>query len=506
MKRIFLVVALAIVTMFIYTVVVVQYISFSSFRNIFPSGIFVLVLEILMGLLAVFITLRIIFKQTYAYKKSHWILLMLFNPLMGIFLYFIFAREFTTERLVKTRPLIAKKAFLEYEEPTAPRLDDEGIGSIYKFIHNTTGRSIYENDTYVELLNNGDVFFPRLIEELKQSKEYIMMEFYIIKTDKTGRQVLDILMDKAKSGIDVYLLYDHFGSQKHCSKQYLSELKKAGVKIAVFDPQQLTPLNTNVNFRNHRKAIVIDGRIGFVGGMNLGDEYNHLSLKFGFWRDSHVLIKGNGVTSIQNVFIKDWYYVFGEILEKPLDKTIDAYKGLFTVIESGPDFENGLIKDVYLKMLNHAKKSIKIVTPYLIIEPEMMLAIKIAVQSGVKVQILVPGLPDTKIAGFATRSYYEALLKYGVEIYEYTDHFVHSKILVIDDAICSLGSVNFDPRSFHLNFEVTAIFSNAATKDVVSSFYQDLEKSHRINEEEWSKRGLAIRLIQGLVNLFSPLF
>lgn len=506
MKRIFFVIAMVIAVLFIYTVVIVQYMNFSSIRNIFPSGIFVLVLEIIMGLLAVFITLRILFKQTYAYKKSHWILLMLFNPLIGILLYFIFARDFRTKRLEKTRPMIANKDFLKFEELTKPHLDNTEVGSLFKFIHNITNRSVYENDTYVELLNNGDVFFPRLIEEMKQAKDYIMMEFYILKTDTTGRMVLDVLKEKAIQGLDVYLLYDHFGSEKHIQRKYLQELKNAGVKIAVFDPQELSPLNTNVNFRNHRKAIVIDGKVGFVGGMNLADEYNHLSKKFGFWRDSHVLIKGNGVTSIQNVFIKDWYYVLNEVLEKPLDKTIESFEGLFTVVESGPDFENGLIKDIYLKMINHAKKSIKIVTPYLIIEPEMMLAMKIAVQSGVIVQILVPGLSDTKTAGFATKSYYEALLSFGVEIYEYKDHFVHSKILVIDDIICSLGSVNFDPRSFHLNFEVTSIFSNKATQDVVHSFHQDLEKSIKIDIETWNKRGLFVRLAQGLINLFSPLF
>jgi len=368
MKRIFLVIAMVIAVLFIYTVVVIQYMNFSSIRNIFPSGIIVLILEILMGLLAVFITLRILFKQTYAYKKSHWILLMLFNPLIGIVLYFVFARDFRTKRLEKTRPMIANKAFLNYEEPTKPKLEDFRIGSIFKFIKHITGRSVYENDTYVELLNNGDVFFPRLIEEMKLAKDYIMMEFYIVKTDTTGRMVMDVLKEKAKEGLDVYLLYDHFGSEKYIQKKYMKELKIAGVKIAVFDPQELSLLNTNVNFRNHRKAIVIDGKVGFVGGMNLADEYNHLSKKFGFWRDSHVLIKGNGVTSIQNVFVKDWYYVYGELLEKPLDKSIELFQGLFTVVESGPDFENGLIKDIYLKMINHATKSIKIVTPYLIIE------------------------------------------------------------------------------------------------------------------------------------------
>ncbi len=506
MKRIFMVFALLVAIAFVYTVVIIQYINIVSFRSIFPGGIIVLVIEIVTGLIAVFITLRIIFKQTYAYKKSHWILLMLMNPMLGIFMYFIFARDFKTLALERSRPMIAEKAFLKLEEPTNPTYDRSEVGHIFKYIHDTTHRSVYQDDTYTEILNNGDAFFPKLIQELEAAKEYIMMEFYIVKSDAIGRQVMDVLKAKALAGLDVYLLYDHFGSDKHLSKAYLKSMKEANVKVKVFDPQDITPFNSNVNFRNHRKAIVIDGKVGFVGGMNLGDEYIHRSKKFGFWRDTHVLIKGNGVTSIQNVFVKDWYYVTNQVIEKPLDKTVEAFNGMFSVVESGPDFEDGLIKDIYLKMMMTAKHSIRIVTPYLIIEPEMMLAIKIAVQSGVQVQILVPGLPDTKVAGFATRSYYQVLLEYGVEIYEYNNHFVHSKILIMDDRIASVGSVNFDPRSFHLNFEVTTIFANDTTNDVVASFKEDLNQSTRIDKEKWNERGLLVRLVQGFINLFSPLF
>ncbi len=506
MKRIFFVIALLIVAAFVYTVVLIQYISYTSLRNIFPSAMVVIVLEIITGFIAVGVTLKILFKQTYAYKKSHWILLMLMNPLIGIILYTVFARDYRTKKLARTRPLIANKAFLKLEETTSPHYDITPFGEIFKYIHHTTQRSVYEDDTFVEILSNGDAFFPRLIEELKLAKEYIMMEFYIVKTDKIGRLVLDVLAQKAKEGLDVYLLFDHFGSDKHMSSSYMKSLKASGVKIAVFDPQAISIFDINVNFRNHRKATIIDGKVGFVGGMNLADEYNHNSPKFGFWRDTQVLIKGNGVTSIQNVFVKDWYYVCNEVVEKPLDKSTVFLKGLFAVVESGPDFENGLIKDIYLKMINSAKKTIRLVTPYLILEPEMFTAIKIAVQSGVQVQILVPGLSDTRIAGFATRSYYEALLNYGVEIYEYQNHFVHSKIMVVDDVISSVGSVNFDPRSFHLNFEVTTIFASSATQDLVTEFQNDLTKSKRIGLEEWVKRGTLVRLAQGFINLFSPLF
>jgi len=514
MKRGFLVILLFIIVSFVYTILLVQTNTFEligklleqSGLSILSGPITIYAIEIGLTLLAVVIVFRLVLKQTYATNKAHWILIMLLAPIVGITMYVIFARDFTTRRLALRRPLIAQKAFLKLEEPTEPDWTQSPYGEIFRFIQDSTGRSVYQDDTRVELLNNGDAFFPRLIEECRRAKDYIMMEFYILKSDGIGRQVMDVLKEKALAGVEVYLIYDHFGSVHHLQKEYLKSLRDSGVRIAVFDPQKISLFNSNVNFRNHRKATVIDGNVGFVGGMNLGDEYNHGSPKFGFWRDSHLLNKGNGVTCIQNVFVKDWYYITGIVLEKPLDKSIESFPGLFSVIESGPDFENGLIKDVYLKMISSARKSIKIVTPYLIIDPEMMSALKIAAKSGVEVTFLVPGMSDRVMVGFATKSYYEPLLGYGIKIYELTGRFVHSKILIIDDQVASVGSVNFDPRSFHINFEVTAVFANPAVDDVVSAFYTDLSRATAILESVWKKRGFFRRVIQGLVNLFSPLF
>ncbi len=506
MKRIFLLVALLVIVMFVYTFTLAQYISLSFLLDLLPKNIVFYFIIGFLWLLALLIAIRILLKQTYAYKKSHWILIILLNPILGIILYFIFARDFVTRKFNKTRPLIAHKAFLGLEEMTEVNYADQEYGDLFRFIHDTTGRSVYQDDTFVEILNNGDVFFPRLMEELKKAKSYIFMEFYIVKTDNIGRQVLDILKAKAEAGVKTYLIYDHFGSNRYIDRKYLRSMKQSGVGIGVFDPQTISVFNSNLNFRNHRKAIVIDGMVGFVGGMNLADEYNHQSPKFGFWRDTHVLIKGNGVTSIQNVFVKDWYYITNQVLDKPMDKTNAHDPGLFAVIESGPDFEDGLIRDVYLKLFFNAKKSVRIVTPYLIIEPEMMAAIHIALRSGVRIQLLVPGLSDYVMVGFATRSYYEQLLKLGVEIYEYRDHFVHSKILIVDDQVASVGSVNFDPRSFHLNFEVTTIFTNKAVKSLIESFEKDIEVSEKIRLETWNRRSIFKRFLQGLFNLFSPIF
>ncbi len=506
MKRTFVLVAFLILAFIVYIFSLLQYIYLSSLSTVVTNKYILYILAGVLWLLAIFVIARVLLKPTYAYNKTHWILFVMLNPILGVILFFLFAREFHTRRFYKTRPLIANRAFLGLEENYLHDYEKTEFGRIFKFIHETTGRAVYHNDTYVEILNNGDIFFPKLEKELSAAVDYIFMEFYIVKTDEIGRKILNILKTKAQDGLDVYLIYDHFGSNKHIDQTYMKELSKAGVKIGVFDPQQISVFNSNLNFRNHRKAIVIDGKVGFVGGMNLGDEYNHKSKKFGFWRDTHVMLKGNGVTGVQNVFVKDWYYITGDVIDKPMDKTVEDFPGFVTILESGPDFEDGLIRDTYIKMIHSAEKSIKIVTPYLILEPEIMVAIKVALMSGVKIDLLVPGFHDYLTVGLATKSYYEQLLKLGVRIYEYDKHFVHSKILVIDDKIASVGSVNFDPRSFHLSFEVTAVFENAAVKDLVESFQKDLTKSNEIILDEWKKRGLFHKIIQGLFNLFSPMY
>lgn len=507
MKRTFVIVALGVVGLFVYTITLLQYTYITSLAQILHSKTILYIITGIFWFFALVVIVRILLKSDYAYNKSYWILIIILNPILGVFLYFLFARDFATKRLEKTRPLIASKAFLGLEETGKVDYKAYKNGNIFDYIRNITQRAIYQDDTYVEILNNGEEFFPKLIEELKKAKDYILMEFYIVKNDKIGVKVLDVLKQKALENVEVYLVYDHYGSNKHLDRRYMNSLKKSGIKIRVFDPQSISFLNANVNFRNHRKVTVIDGLVSFVGGMNLGDEYNNdESSKFNFWRDTQVMIKGNGVTSAQNIFVKDWYYITNEVIDKPLDKTKIDFKGLFSVIESGPDFENGLIKDVYLKMIVNAKKSIKIVTPYLIIEPELMAALKIAAKSKVQIELLVPGQHDFFTVGYATKSYYEQLLKFGAKIYEYKDAFVHSKILIADDEIASVGTVNIDPRSFHLNFEATCIFENEAVKDLVKSFQADIKKSTSITLEDWQKRNRLERIIQGWFNLFSPMF
>lgn len=506
MKRGFFVFGMVVLGAFIYTISAMQYNYINNVISVFSGNIFGFIVSGFLALIALVIVVRILLKEDYAYNKSYWILIIILNPILGIILYGIFARDFQLRKFPKTRPLISSKAFIAYEPNNKVNYAKYKYGDVFKFIKDNTERAVYENDTFVEILNNGDEFFPRLIKEINLATKYIFVEFYIIKNDNIGKKILNLLIEKAKQGIKVYLLYDHFGSNKFLDYKYMNKLDAAGIEIAVFDPQTLSVFNSNLNFRNHRKVIVIDGKYGFIGGMNLGDEYNHKSEKFGFWRDTQIAITGKGILGLYNVFIKDWYYVTNKVIDKPRDLEKIYEQGLFSVIESGPDYENGHIRDVYLKMINSAKKSIKITTPYLIIEPELMAAIQIASKSGVKIDLLIPGKHDYLTVGYATKSYYEQLLKINVNIYEYENIFIHSKVLIIDNEIASVGTVNLDPRSLHLNFEVTAIFANNSVKKLVKTFQDDLEKSKQITAEEWSKRGLLTKITQGIFNLFSPMF
>ncbi|MDA3931811.1 MAG: cardiolipin synthase [Tenericutes bacterium] len=506
MKKGFMIFALLVFGAFVYTISAMQYNYISNVMQLFAGNIFGFIVSGVLGIIALGIIVKVLLKEDYAYNKSYWILIIVLNPILGIILYGIFARDFQLRKFPKTRPLISAKAFAGFEKNNQVDYDNYQYGHVFSFIKNNTSRTIYQDNTGVKLLNNGDQFFPRLEVEIQKAKSYIMMEFYIIKNDYIGRRILDLLHEKVKEGVKVYLLYDHFGSNKHLDHHYMGTLKQAGMNISIFDPQTLSVFNSNLNFRNHRKVTIIDGDVGFIGGMNLGDEYNHQSKRFGFWRDTQIMVEGKGVVGLYNVFIKDWYYVNNQVLDLYRIPKPSKQKGLFSVIESGPDYEQGLIKDVYLKMFTMAKKSIKITTPYLIIEPELMAAIKIASNSGVKIQLIVPGKHDYFTVGFATNSYYEQLLKFGVRIYEYNERFIHSKVLIIDDKLASVGTVNIDPRSLNLNFEVTAIFENSTVDELVKSYNEDLENSLEITKEKWRKRGIFKRIAQGWFNLFSPMF
>ncbi len=458
---------------------------------------------VILYLSAFLVIVSVILKSKYIANKTFWLIIIIANPLLGLILYYIFARDYRFKILEKKKPLFFHNYFIK-DDDISEEIEND-YNDIFKFSRNLSKRTVYKNNTKVTPLCNGENFFPLLKEKMINAKKNIYMEFYILKNDELGKEFLDILKLKAMEGLKCYLVYDDVGSRKYISKKYMNSLKNAGVRIACFEPLKFSIFNNSVNFRNHRKITVIDGNVGFIGGINLGNEYNHLSKKFGFWRDMHLCVEGYGVNALTTIFNKDWYYATNEEMPLEKNKTLINNVSNFMIVESGPDYETCIIKDVYFKLIVSAKNSIKIASPYLAIEPELMQAIKIAVKSGVKVEILVPGKGDKFLFFQGTRSYYDELLYNKVKIYEYRNCFMHSKYLIVDDEICSLGTVNFDFRSFNLNYEATALFNGEEAKKMGKIFNEDIKISEEINYDTWKKRSVIKKIVQGIINLLSPL-
>jgi cardiolipin synthase len=445
-------------------------------------------------------------------NKLPWLIVLALEPFVGLALFLSFGRSFDRSRRYRLLPFLKPKEYLlkeqkvDMSEKQFTDIDSE-ITDIFKAGYNLTGHVPYLNTTNVTVLTNGEKTFPTLLEEIEKATAFICMQYYIIRTDKIGSTVLNKLKEKASNGIEVFLQFDAFGSI-FLNKKMIKQLKESGVKIVKNDPVYFGLFNTKVNFRNHRKVIVIDGKVGFLGGLNLADEYNQgKPKKYGIFRDTHLKIEGEAVRSLTQLFFRDWGYNTETLITD--DKYYPDYKtdglGLVQILPSGPEFKHPPIRNVYVKMINNAKQSIKIMTPYIALDHELLTSLVIASNSGVEVSIILPGIPDKKSIYTVSKSFIEDLLEEGINVYFYTPGFCHAKVFIIDDMIASCGSYNLDNRSAKINFEVTALLYSQGVKKLVNDFNNDLFNSKQIQLKKWNKRGIVNRVYEGIMNLFSPL-
>lgn len=374
------------------------------------------------------------------------------------------------------------------------------------------GSSPLTANNKVKLLLNGEEKFPELIKALENAKSHIHLEYYIYENDVTGNQIAEMLIKKAKEGLEVRFLYDDFGSHG-LTKPFIQKLKEAGVQTAPFYKIKWYALANRINYRNHRKIVIIDGYVGFVGGINMSDKYrNDLIPKNKlFWRDTHLMVMGQATSYLQYLFMCDWNFcspnklVYNELYfpEIPLNNTIED--DVVQIAASGPDSSQPVIFYSLLESISAAKKSIYITSPYFIPGESLMDALIIAIQSGLDVKVLVPGISDSKMVNAAASAYYTELLQYGAKIYKYNKGFVHAKTMVIDDDLAIIGSANMDYRSFDLNFEVNAmVYSKNIAKELKEAFENDLKESVQIDAIEWLNRPKHIHLWEKIVRLLSP--
>lgn len=359
----------------------------------------------------------------------------------------------------------------------------------------------------VEILNNGEETFPALFGALEQARKFIHLEYYIIAEGRLAIRLKEILLRKAKDGVEVRIIYDDVGSWG-LSRGFIKELRQAGIQIYPFLPVRFHHFANKANYRNHRKIAVVDGEIGFVGGLNIADRYMDGVADIGIWRDTHLKVVGEAVTSLQVVFLIDWYFVRQELL---LDKNeylpyMQADGNVIVqTVTSGPDSDWASIQQSYFTLINMAKRYVYISTPYFMPGETTLNALKTAAMSGVDVRILLPHKSDSWLTHWCTRSYVEELLDAGVKIYWYQKGINHSKVIVVDGIVASVGTANMDLRSFEQNFEVSMIvYDREVVKELAGDFVKDLRVSTEGAIQRWKFRSKREKVCESMARLFAP--
>lgn len=438
-----------------------------------------------------------------------WTLILYIAPFIGFIVFLLVGRKINKSNMfgIKNAEI---RVLEKYDRQVKERsqVPVENMDMIMAL--ETIDYSPYRNDNEVCMYSDGKEFFDALLKSLNKAKKSINIEFYIFKNDDIGTKILDILEEKAKNGVEVRLLYDSVGSRL-LNRNVLKKLRAVGGKTGEFFPSWLKLINLNMNFRDHRKIVVIDNKVAFVGGFNVGDEYLGKDKKFGYWRDTHIKFKGSAVKDLNLRFLADWRYATKEEVDlshmlEISDENIGEPNTGMQIVSSGPNLSDRYeIKLAYLKMIQRAKKYLYIQSPYLIIDKSISDSLKLASASGVDVRIMIPGKGDHPFVYWANLAYAGDLLEYGVKIYHYDrSAFLHAKTVVIDDEICSIGTANMDTRSFELNFEVNAfIYSETISKQQKSEFEKDILKSEELTLEKYQNRSRGVKIKESLSRLFS---
>ncbi|HWO75958.1 MAG TPA: cardiolipin synthase [Bacillus sp. (in: firmicutes)] len=468
--------------------------------------------------LNIFFAILIIFRERRDPSSTWaWLLVLFFIPLVGFVLYLLLGQNLSRYQLFQWEDL--KKTGIEKRIRTqltqissrqfefcnrATRKSRELI--IMNLINNN---AVLTQDNSVELFTDGHEKFARLFKDVEAAMDHIHLEYYMIKKDQLGKKLIDLLTKKAKEGVKVRVLYDDVGS-RGLTKRFFKEFREAGGEAEVFFPSKFHFFNLRLNYRNHRKLIIIDGKIGYVGGFNVGNEYLGDDPKFGYWRDTHVRIQGTAVYAIQTRFILDWNQTshYHKIPYDPdhFPEGISQGNVGIQIVTSGPDSELEHIKNGFIKMILSAKKSVLIQTPYFVPDTSVLDALRIACSTGIEVKIMIPNKPDHIFVYWATMSYIGELLKAGAKVYIYKNGFIHAKTIIIDEEISSVGTANIDIRSFKLDFEVNAfLYDKGIAQKLTKSFKQDVKVSSELTLEEYQQSPKWVRFKESISRLLSPI-
>lgn len=470
------------------------------------------------------VALRVVYDSTNVTKTLAYLLLILFIPFFGMLIYFGIGINYR-KRKIYSKKLIEDDELARSLEQHMIRMTHAAVKEGEEELeHNASlaylllneNLSPLTSDNHVRILVNGEEKFEALLKDLNAAKDHIHIEYYIFEEEGVGSEIGRILKEKAAQGVKVRFIYDAFGSLG-MSAAFENDLRSAGVEIYPFFKIYFPLLANRLNYRNHRKIVVIDGEVGYTGGINVSDRYINSHDGKGdpgkrYWRDTHVRIQGPGVQYLQYLFFCDWNFC-ADVKLPPDPRYFPGYDRppgtdgtMVQIVASGPDSRYPSILFSVLKAISLARKEILITTPYLIPGESLLNTLVIAAYSGVRIRVMVPGKSDSKVVQAAARSYYRELLDAGVEIYEYEKGFIHAKTMVIDQEVAMIGTANMDIRSFDLNFEVNAvIYDKKTARDLKYCFLQDIKHAREIKLEEWKKRPVLTKLVEKTAGLSSPL-
>jgi len=446
-----------------------------------------------------------------------WILVLIYIPVVGFIFYLFFGCNWRKERLFNRKGLEDSLSLDELWLPGDDCRTDtlSPLASRINGLLKSNSKAILTCHNQVEIYSDTREALDCILKDIAEARDHVHLEYFSVANDETGQELKQALIRKVKEGVRVRFIYDDVGCWK-LGRKYKKELRRAGVEFVPFMPAWIPLLNSRANYRNHRKIVVVDGHIGYLGGLNIGDKYMSKDKYYGYWRDSVLRIRGEGAISLQALFLSDWFFVSKQNLFTPDEVTrylrlpAEEIKLLadipIQITASGPDTDHASIMQAYFLAISNARRSIRISSPYLILNESLLMAFKTAVLSGVKIDVILPGKPDHKIVWYGSRSYFKELLEVGVNIYDYQAGFLHAKILIVDDEILSIGTANMDMRSFNHNFEATAMIYHPPTvAQALQAFNEDLANSTQVTLEQLKQKNIFVRSIESICRLFSPL-
>lgn len=448
-------------------------------------------------------------------KTIAWLCILFFLPILGSIIYWLFGRK-TQGRLFRNKHIpenqLAKMVHRQqsgFQPETSEALvlqqRTESEQKMVRLLLNSgfAPLTIYNK---IEILLNGGEKFRELFNALESANHHIHLSYYIFKDDEIGADVLKILTRKAAAGVEVRVLLDGMGCLP-IAGGFVRSMRQAGIQVEWFFPIRFPFLTSKLNMRYHRKIVVVDGQVGFIGGLNIGDEYLSRDAKLGFWRDTHLKLEGEAVHTLQTIFLNDWFFVTNQVIQgTPYYPRIYIQQTLPVQIgASGPDSNWAAILQGFFWAIAMAQNSVDIETPYFIPDESLIMALKTAALSGIDVRLIVQGIPEHKVTYWAMRSYFEELLQAGVKIFQYMKGIHHAKTLVIDNYFAAVGSANLDSRSFYLDFEICAfVYDQALVERLRSDFEQDLNDSNELDFKTYQARSSWERLKESSARLFSP--